>query len=100
MRPVGRSLPTPGVDNAWFNCKETMFGSSFILHFVPNRDIAQPWQVKIYWAFLRTKMCWSAKLIHFPGYSSVDNNFRVAVVDQDCTNIGKFILKSRFRTYD
>ena len=45
-------------------------------------------------------MCWSAKLIKFLGYNNVDYEFRVTVVDLDCTNVGKFILKSRFRTDD
>ena len=87
-----------GVDNAWLNCKVTTFDSCFNFHFVPHRDIAQPCQIKINLAFLRIILCWSAKLIHFLGYNSVDYNFWVAVVDQDCTNVGKFILKSRFRT--
>ena len=39
-------------------------------------------------------------MIHFPGCSSVDYNFRVAIVDQDCANVEVFILKSRSRTYD
>ena len=34
----------------------------------------------------------------FFGYNSVDYNFKITVVDQDCTNVGKFILKSRFQT--
>ena len=42
----------------------------------------------------------SAKLIHFLGYNSVDYGFRVAVADEDCTNVGKFSLKSRFGTDD
>ena len=42
----------PGVDNAWFNRKVTAFDGCFNLHFVPHRNIAQPWQIN--WAFLRT----------------------------------------------
>ena len=43
-----KSLGTPGVDNAWPNRKATTFDDCFNLHFVAIRDIAQPWQVKIY----------------------------------------------------
>ena len=32
----------------------------------------------------------------FLGYKSSDYSFRVIVVDKDCMNVGKFILKSRF----
>ena len=36
----------------------------------------------------------------FFGNNNVDYRFRVTVVDQNCTNVGKFILKSQFRTDD
>ena len=61
-----------GVDNAWFNCKVTAFDGCFNLRFVPHRNIAQPWQVKINRAFLRIQLGWSAKLIYFLGYNSID----------------------------
>ena len=72
-----------GVNNAWFNYKVTAFDGCLNLHFVPQRNIAKPWQVKINWAFLRTELRWSAKMIHFLGHNSVDYSFRVTVVDKD-----------------
>ena len=38
--------------------------------------------------------------LFFFGNNNVDYRFRVTVVDQNCTNVEKFILKSRFRTDD
>ena len=52
------------VDNAWLNCKVTTFDDCFNFHFVPHRNIAQPRQVTMNWAFLRTSLYWSAKLIY------------------------------------